>query len=134
MSNGPVSGNGIAITLPWGKTVFWSVTAQASWGQYVRLVDSHQSPVFSASGASTGGHSPTQIGAGSFMAPDSSGSYFLYVGTNQGLAWSNVVWDQIDLMANGTLTSRNFVFISEDGADQDYNDSYVSISWFNQRG
>jgi hypothetical protein len=62
MSIGPVSGNGITITLPVGKTLFWTANVQASYSQYVLVRDSTNQVVIESKGASTGGHSPTQIG------------------------------------------------------------------------
>jgi mannose-binding lectin len=134
MSNGPVSGNGIALTVPTGKTAFWTVTTQAAWSQFVQLTDSAGNIVFSAAGASPDGHSPTQIGAGSFTAGDPGGNYRIYIGTNGGQSWSTVLWDVLPLQFNGTTMSGNYNFISEDGADQDFNDSCVTLTWFEQIG
>ncbi|WP_395945577.1 hypothetical protein [Brevundimonas sp.] len=133
MSIGPVPGGGIAVALPVGKTVFWAVTVQAAYDQFVQLTDSQGDIIFVASGGSPGGHSPTQIGHGSFVAQDPQG-YRLYVGTNGGQAWSSVIWDSTALEVGGVPTSTNYNFISEDGADQDFNDSHVSITWFETIG
>ena len=130
MSVGPVSGNGIAFSLPSGKTVFWTVTAQASYTQFVQLKDSTGAVIFQASGSSTGGHSPTQIGNGTFVSTGNT-PYMLYVGINGGQHWSQVLWDNMTLYLNTTIMCSNFNFISEDNADQDFNDSSVSITWFN---
>lgn len=134
MSSGPVSGNGIPITLPPGKTVFWTVNTQAAWDQFVVLADSQGHAIFTASGSSPGGHSPTQIGAGTFVAGDATGKYKLIVGINGGQSWSQVIWDEITLSLGGTVLSGNYNFIAEDGADQDFNDTHVSLTWFNQLG
>lgn len=50
MSIGPVSGNGISITLNPGKTAFWTVTSQAAYNQYVQLRDVNGTVVFTATG------------------------------------------------------------------------------------
>ncbi|HEX8064592.1 MAG TPA: hypothetical protein VF535_15425 [Allosphingosinicella sp.] len=134
MSNGPVSGNGIALTVPTGKTAFWSVVTQAAWQQFVQLTDSAGNIVFTATGSSTGGNSPTQIGVGTFVAADPGGNYNLYVGINGGSQWSSVMWDVLPLALGQTTMSSSYSFISEDGADQDYNDSCVSLTWFEQIG
>lgn len=133
MSVGPVSGNGVAITLPPGKTAIWTVTTQAAYNQYVRLNDSTGATVFQATGASPGGHSPNQIGEGTFVVSQ-NGAYTLYVGVNGGQQWSQVIWDEITVSLGATMKCGNFNFISEDGADQDFNDSCVSITWFNSIG
>jgi hypothetical protein len=134
MSNGPVSGNGIAVSVPNGKTAFWTVTTQAAWQQYVVLADSSGNLIFTASGASPDGHSPTLIGSGSFVSGDPGGNYQLFIGINGGAQWSSVMWDVLPLTLNGATMSSSYTFISEDGADQDYNDSCVSLTWFEQIG
>lgn len=134
MSNGPVSGGGIAVAIPQGKTAFWTVTAQAAVSQFVQLRDSLGNVVFTASGASPGGHSPSQLGAGAFVANDPTGAYTLYVGTNGGQTWSSVLWDSIPLTLGGAVMNTTVNFISEDGADQDYNDSHTAITWFDRIG
>lgn len=133
MANGPVSGEGIALTLPPGKTVSWTVTAQGEWNQFVWLQDrAGQQVFFVASGSSPDGH-PVQIGNGSFTGT-SEGSYMLYVGFHEGTAWSQVLWDDFPLTFAGTTMSATFNFIAEDGADQDYNDCCVTLTWFAQSG
>lgn len=134
MSVGPVSGNGIPITLVAGKTVFWSVFAQAAWNQFVQLKDSRGNVVFTTAGASPGGHSPTQIGQSTFVVADQSGSYTLFIGINGGSAWQQVLWDQMDINLGANVYLSTYTFISEDGADQDYNDSCVTLSWFRSIG
>ncbi len=134
MSNGPVSGNGIEFTIPSGKTAFWTVTTQAAWQQFAQLQDSAGTVIFTASGASPDGHSPTQIGSGSFTAADPGGNYRLSIGTDGGAQWSSVVWDMLSLSLDSTTVSASYTFISEDGADQDYNDTCVSLTWFEQIG
>ncbi|MFE4124863.1 fucose-binding lectin II [Kosakonia sp. YIM B13605] len=133
MSVGPVSGNGIAITLPPGKTVFWTANVQASWAQYVQVRDFSNNPVFQANGASTGGHSPTQIGQGTFVA-SGTGAYTVYLGYNNGQSWSQVMWEEMTLNIGSQIYFSSFNFIAEDGADQDFNDTCLTLTWFNSIG
>lgn len=134
MTVGPVSGNGIAISLVPGKIVYWTANAQATWNQFVQLKDSTGKVIFTATGASTGGHSPTQIGNGSFPVNDQSGKYKVYIGINNGQSWSSILWNDVLLYLGNTLICSNFNFIAEDGADQDYNDTCLTMSWFNSVG
>lgn len=134
MSNGPVSGNGIGLIVPTGKTAFWTVTTQAAWNQFVQLRDSSGNVIFTATGNSPDGHSPTQIGWGSFTAQDPGGNYAIFIGIDGGSQWSSVLWDELPLILGGATMSANYNFISEDGADQDYNDSCVTLTWFEQIG
>jgi hypothetical protein len=134
MSVGPVSGNGIAITLVPGKIVYWTVNVQASYTQFVQLKDSAGNIIFTATGPSAGGHAPTQIGNGTFSVNDQSGNYKVYIGINNGQSWSSVLWDDMILYLGSKLMCSNFNFISEDATDQDYNDSCLTMTWFNSVG
>jgi mannose-binding lectin len=127
MSNGPVSGNAIPITLPVGFTVYYSGMTQASWNQFIQLKDSHGNVIFTLSGS---GPYATQ----SFTASDTTGNYTVYIGTNGGSQWSQVVWDEEVLNIGNTVYFGIFNFISEDGTDTDYNDSYLALYWFTFSG
>ena len=133
MSNGPVSGNGIPITLPPGKIVFWSAMVQAARGQLVQIKDSADRVVFTATGASPDGHSPTQIGQGFFQPSDPSAAYTVWLGTGDGV-WSSVLWaaDQIALGDTAYLTK--YVFGTEDGTDLDFNDTFLQVQYFDAVG
>jgi hypothetical protein len=133
MSVGPVSGNSIPIILPPGKTVFWSVIAQAAYNQFVQLRDSAGTVIFTAQGASDGG-GPIQIGQGNFVINDQSGNYTMSIGINGGSSWSTILWDDITVSFGQNIMCSNFNFIAEDASDQDYNDSAVSLTWFNSVG
>ncbi|HEX8448252.1 MAG TPA: hypothetical protein VF652_01560 [Allosphingosinicella sp.] len=133
MSFGPVSGNSIAIVLPPGKTAYWSVLAQAAFNQFVQLRDSGGNVIFTAQGASANGL-PTQIGQGSFVVNDQSGNYTMSIGLNGGSSWSTVLWDDITVSLGQNIMCSNFNFIAEDAGDQDFNDSAVSLTWFNSVG
>jgi len=133
VSNGPVSGNGIAIGIPAG-TVFWTATSQAAWSQFVQLRDSAGNVLFTAEGASPDGHSPTQIGQGFFQAGDESGNYSVWLGVDGGQRWSSVLWAQDSIAASGTDYLGKYVFGTEDGSDNDYNDTYLQLQWFEYLG
>ena len=130
----PVLGKAIPLTLPAGKVVFWSALVQAAWKQFVRLQDSKGNVVFTVQGSSPDGHSPTQIGQGFFQPSDPSGNYVLSLGVNGGAAWSQVIWAQDALSAGGTAYLTKYVFATEDGADSDFNDTYLQMQWFEYLG
>lgn len=134
MSNGPVPGNGISIAIPQGKVVFWSALVQAAWSQFVQLKDSAGNVVFTVTGASPDGHSPTQIGQGFFQAGDPSGTYSLWLGIDGGSQWSSVLWTEDSISLSGTTYLSKYVFGTEDGADADYNDTYLQLQWFEYLG
>ena len=130
----PVPGNGIGINLPAGKIVFWSAVVQAAWQQFVQLKDSSGNVVFTVEGASPDGHSATQIGEGFFQPADPSGNYTVWLGVNGGASWSQVIFAQDALSSGGSAFLTKYVFAAEDGADNDYNDTYLQMQWFEYVG
>ncbi|RMB12040.1 hypothetical protein [Eilatimonas milleporae] len=135
MSNGPVTGDGIAITLPKGKMIFWSAVAQATYQQFVQVKDSGGTVIFEASGSSADGHSPTQYGQGMFQTnPSGDGGYTVWIGLNNGAGWQQVLWDKCGISHSGTDYYSQYTFISEDGADEDFNDTCLTLQWFEYLG
>lgn len=134
MSKGPVPGNGLAISLPRSKVVFWSVLVQSSADQFVQLQDSQGLAIFTVRGASTSGGVPTQIGQGFFAAADPADAYTVWIGTDNGQRWSQVLWSQASLATASSPLFSKYVFASEDGTDADYNDSYLQMQWFEYLG
>ncbi|PDO85535.1 fucose-binding lectin II [Kosakonia pseudosacchari] len=133
MSSGPVSGNGIAIVIPPGKVVFWSVLVQSSANQFIQLKDSLSRVVFTVQGASSSGGTPTQIGSGFFQA-DNVGDYTVLIGTNGGQRYSNVLWTQDIISRGASVFFGKYIFASEDSTDNDYNDSFFQLQWFENVG
>lgn len=134
MSVGPVSGNGIPINIPPDKLVWWSALAQSSGNQFVQLKDSGGNVIFTAQGASSSGGTPTQIGQDNFRSADPSGNYTIYLGTNGGAQWSRVLWSEDSVNSGTTIYLGKYIFAAEDGGDNDYNDTYLELQWFQFSG
>jgi hypothetical protein len=134
MSIGPVPGNGIAVNLPVGKMVFWSVLVQSSANQFIQLKDSKGNVVFTAQGPSSSGGTPTQIGEGFFQASDSTNNYTVWIGINGGSQWTQVLYTQDAISLGASLYFGKYIFGSEDYTDNDYNDSYLQLQWFQYLG
>lgn len=130
MAIGPVNGNGIAINIPSGKIVFWSALVQSSANQFIQLKDSSSNVVFTTQGASASGGTPTQIGEGFFQAADASGNYTIWIGTNSGQRYSQVIWSQDVITSGAMVYFGKYIFASEDYTDNDYNDSLLQLQWF----
>ncbi len=133
MSIGPVPGSGIAINLPVNKVVFWSATAQAAYNQFVQVKDSGNNVVFTAQGGSPDGHTPTQIGQGFFQV-SGSGAYTVWLGTNGGQQWSQVLWTEDTLNSGASIFMGKYAFTTEDSGDNDYNDTFLQMQWFQYLG
>ncbi len=133
MSIGPVSGGGINISIPPGKVVFWSALVQSSANQFIQVKNSQSTVIFTAQGASSSGGTPTQIGSGFFQA-DAVGQYTIWIGTNNGQSWSQVLWTEDVITKGASVYFGKYVFASEDYTDHDYNDSYIQLQWFEYVG
>lgn len=135
MSNGPVTGNGIAISIPLNKSVFWSAVAQAAYSQYVKVTTAAGALVFEQSGTSPDGHSPYQYGNGLFStAAYGTTDYLVYIGVDGGSRWQSVQWDQATIV-NGAITYfTSVMFVSEDASDNDFNDTCLTLNWFEYLG
>jgi hypothetical protein len=120
------------VFIPPGKYVFFSVVTQAEYQQVILLKDSAGHALISAAGMGTGGDPPTQIDAGTFLAQDQSGNYTMSITGNSQP--SQVIWDQLPLTVGQTVMSTTYVFNSEDGVDADFNDTCVTLTWFDQAG
>lgn len=129
MAAGPIPGNGIPVTIPAGKALFWSALAQAESSQFVELKDPAGTVVFTAAGASPDGHSPTQIGQGWFDT-EAGGEYTLWLGVEGGSRWSSVLTSRNELAAGGKTYFIQYAFAADDGADADFNDAFVLLQWF----
>ena len=134
MSIGPVSGNGIAVTLPAGKMMFWSVLVQAAYDQFIQLKDSSGNVIFTAQGSSSSGGTPTAIAQGIFQAVDPTNNYTVWIGTNGGSVWSKVLYSQDAIAIGSSQYLGKYIFASEDSTDNDYNDSYLQLQWFEYLG
>lgn len=135
MSNGPVSGNAIPVTIPLNKSVFWSAVAQATDDQYVKVTTKAGVLVFQQSGTSPDGHSPSQYGNGLFStAAYNTTDYLVYIGINGGSTWQSVQYDQAVIVNAGNTYFTSLIFVSEDGSDNDYNDTCLTLNWFEYLG
>lgn len=135
MSNGPVTGNGIAISIPLDKSVFWSAVAQAAYNQYVKVTTAAGAVVFEQSGASPDGHSPYQYGNGLFSTSAyNTTDYLVYIGINGGASWQSVQWDQAAITSGSDTYFTSIMFVSEDASDNDYNDTCLTLNWFEYLG
>jgi len=134
MSIGPVSGASIPVSLPYGKTVFWSMLVQADYDQFVQLKDSQGNVQFTATGTSSGGGQPTQVAQGFFQVGDQSGAYTLSLGVNGGAHWSSVIYSSDVLNLGSTIYFGSYIFVTEDATDADYNDTCFQMNWFQYLG
>ncbi len=133
---GPVSGASIPVSLPAGKRCFYSSIVQSAANQFIELSDSQGKIVFTLTGASipAGTGNPTPIGDGYFDVQDFSGNYIIKIGTDKGAKWSKVLYNMNELNLGNIKYYHEYVFISEDWSDDDYNDSYLIIYWMENAG
>lgn len=58
----------------------------------------------------------------------------MWIGTGGGQQWSRVLWTQDVITNAASLYFGKYLFSSEDSGDNDYNDSYLQIQWFQYLG
>lgn len=127
MSNGPVPGDGVAITLPTHRMVFWAVRAQSGLTQHVSLKDSQGRTVFTCRGQAN----PGEIGQGMFQT-DAAGSYSVHIASDAGP--ERVLWDEGVVALGEMVYFGQHVFVGEDGTDEDFNDCCLHLRWFGALG
>lgn len=135
MSAFPQRGDGIAVFLPPGKTVFWDALVQSDRQQHVQLADSAGTVVFHAAGSSLAGHSPTSIGASSFVTADTRYTLSLWhVEPNGSMRFSTVLRNEQVVNQGATVHYATSTFLAENGDDGDFNDLCVTLSWSRTTG
>jgi hypothetical protein len=122
----------IPLQLVTGKNVFWTVTTQAGLPQQVTLRDSNGNKIFSATGSNTGGQGPNLIGNGTFAANDITGNYSLEILGNGKP--SQAIYTEAPLNYKGMAMTTTYIVNSEDSNDNDYNDTCVILTWFQNAG
>ena len=126
MSIGPVSGkNGIKITLPQNYTCFWAAFTQAAFIINLTIKDGNGNVVVNQSG---NGIHFNLLGANSFKVVQAN-IYTVYITANGGQDVS-ILWGESQLIKGSNIYSSTLNFVGEDGVDQDYNDIFLCINWF----
>ena len=126
MSVGPVSGrNGIQIVLPQNYTCLWAAFTQAAYTINLTIKDGCGNVVVNQSGT---GMNFNLLGAGNFVVSQAN-TYTVYITANNGQDVS-IIWGESPLTRGSNVYSNTLNFVGEDGADQDYNDIFLCISWF----
>ena len=135
-TRGSVKGDALPpLPIPSGKQIFYTALVQALKKQYIQLSNSDGTPVFTLEGSSPPpDFRPTPIGNAFFNASDPTGKYLLKIGTDSGQNWSNVLCSFSKIHLGGIKYYHQYVFVSEDSTDQDYNDSYLILYWFEKKG
>ncbi len=135
MTTGPIYGRNIAITLPRGKTIYWTAYAQSAGAQFVEIRDTANKVIVSkASAGNTGRGGEAKFGEGSFVAEDANNTYYVSIGVNNGASWEKVLYSYDELVFNGVVKFGNYIFGGEDGTDNDFNDTNLNLHWYDNLG
>ena len=119
--------NPVPIKIPNGKTCFWSMITQAAYVQTLIIKDSAGNPVVNQSGQSV---HPTLANHGSFVANTGDGHYTVEIQAN-GVN-ERVIYAENSNVFQGTICQQTWTFVSEDSTDNDFNDCFVILTWFNK--
>lgn len=118
------STNPINISLPQGKTVIVNFATNTTVQQSYSISDSSGTVVCKDSGTGTG---PTAHSSQTFTANE-GGKYSVSIianGSNE-----KVLMSESSVVYDGTVYAQSYTFVSEDASDNDYNDTFLSINWF----
>ncbi|MGI0116293.1 hypothetical protein [Zooshikella sp. RANM57] len=128
----PVTGNQIINIDPQDKLVQVIAYAQSSGVQSVVIKDSNGRSVFEAKGKSSSGGEITRIGEGSFLS-GGNGTYTVELTPNAG-----ILPCESACVYKGSPYIHSYSFATNDGGanagDKDFNDLYVDIIVFKNKG
>lgn len=110
----------IQFTMPSGKLAFWCMKVQAAFTQAFVLKDSGGTTIASNQGN----------GSGTFQT--TNGPFTITITANGNP--SSVLFSSTALLNAGAVKEETFVFASEDAGDGDYNDCFLTITWFQSAG
>lgn len=131
MSNGPYT-SPVQFNMPSGKGVVWIATTQSGLPQTVTVTDAAQNTVISASGPGDGGQAPNIIGYGVFTSSNAGETYTVSIEANGQP--SQIINDGLELGVGTTIMSGTWSFVSEDSSDNDFNDTSLTLTWFDKMG
>ncbi len=118
----------IKISIPAGKPVIVNFATNASFNQSFSITNSNGVVECSGSGSGTG---PSVQDSQVFTAT-LGGEYSVVIEGN-GSA-EKVLESSTSSVYNGTVYAQSYMFIGEDSTDSDYNDTFLSINWFQYNG
>jgi hypothetical protein len=121
----------IPISLPDGKPVSCTLVVQSSLEQTFTIRDKDNNTIVTMSG-SGGIGGPKFIGEQSFVAKGDANPYTVEIKTPSGpegvlVAEAATAW-------GATIYARTWTFASEDATDNDFNDSFATVTWFRKSG
>ena len=118
----------VRITIPAGKTAIVNFANNSSAKESFRITDSNGKEVCSGAGTGTG---PKVQPSQTFVA-EAGGIYKVSIDSYDT---PNMILDSnSSMVSNGIVYAQSYLFISEDASDNDYNDTFLNISWFQNNG
>jgi len=118
----------IDISIPAGKAVIVNFATNSSMNQAFNIADSTGTSVCSGSGTGTG----PAVQSSQVFTAETGGVYKVTItgGGNE----ENVLTANCSAIDNGVIYAQSFVFVGEDATDHDFNDTFLSINWFQFNG
>ncbi|MDJ0837651.1 MAG: fucose-binding lectin II [Acidobacteriota bacterium] len=126
MSFGPTK-QPIEINMWPGKRAQWSMSTQAAFTQNLTVKDATGKVLVNHSASGTGNYF---AGTGTFVGGKNPHTVTL---TANGRP-SKVQYDGSAMVLGGKAQAKTYNFAAEDASDGDYNDCFVSITWFAKQG
>ncbi len=116
---------GKIINIPNQASVFWSLASQSAGIQRLQIRDPSGNVIVDTSVLST---SLSNTSTGTFMTGN-GGNYTVIFPSDQ-----TVMYDSASINTGRTIVSETSLFAAEDSTDNDYNDAFVTLTWFGKNG
>jgi len=120
--------NPIGISIPAGKAVIVNFATNASFSQSFSITNSSGVVECSGSGSGVG----PAVQTSQVFTAELGGTYSVVIDGNSSA--EKVLTADCSAIDNGVIYAQSYIFAGEDSTDDDYNDTFLSISWFQFNG
>ncbi|CAM4027686.1 hypothetical protein [Pseudoalteromonas byunsanensis] len=131
-----------ALSIPAGKLVIFSATHQAQFQQQIQIIDANGQPItFQTFDGQSHTFPITGQGTGVNLFTNGNGKFIMQSGyqiqfKNDHSKTSLVAASTVEFDLNGIVYGGGTLFVTDDqgGPEPDYNDTSLSLQWFNSQG
>ena len=113
-----------SIWIPKTKHAWWSFVVNASKEQYLTITDASSNSIVTKQGSGNG--APTFVDQGTFQSTNPPYTVSIKSKNNE----EEVLHGETTILNQDKVMLQTHVMISEDSTDKDFNDSFVTVTWF----
>ncbi|MEJ2045981.1 MAG: fucose-binding lectin II [Reinekea sp.] len=120
---------GYTIEIPGGVVVSWSIVSQSAGAQSLKVLDPTNDTIVDTAVKS---RDLSNTSSGSFFVSGSNSEIYNYVVVMS--SDHTVKVDEAVINAGTQVITKTYLFAGEDGSDNDYNDAFVTLTWYSKSG